>query len=261
MLVLRVLCFGMGARRIMSRYGIVVGFMFALCVFSPLVTLAETPPFESRFYKAWSRTFDLREPQMIYPDDSGFWTGGVPWLDEFLRSDSLLKHVSFIIESASVDFDHFVLLTSNDSSFPVNGTPDPKYDIPGYDIYWNGKTNPRLIYLVFVSKNDPIGHVVNCGDADENGVFLACFVRARYAADSKIQLRISMPRPIPGLSDWEAPSWEETWPTFLPIANRAREVAHCLDVTDLINAGITPDNAPPKDPSKFLDECRIKLTN
>ncbi|GHC59642.1 hypothetical protein GCM10007315_24260 [Gemmobacter tilapiae] len=195
---------------------------------------------------------------MIYPDDRGFWMGRADWIGVFLRSDPLMEHVVFEISAGFSNFDEFVA-GQIESFFPNIGVSHPKYDIPGYEVRRNKDIGFEEYF--FVSQNDPIGHVVICSNPDANGIFISCHVYARYAPDVSILLESDILRPIPGLSSWEAPSWEETWPTFLPIANRSREIAHCLDVTDLIAAGITPDQTPPKDPTKFLEECREGLTN
>jgi hypothetical protein len=103
--------------------------------------------------------------------------------------------------------------------------------------------------------------VVHCGNPNENGVFISCRIRARYEADSRVFLDADILRPIPELSGIPIPPWSETWPTFLLIANRMREIAHCLDATSQVNAGIIPDTPPPADPTRFKEECREGLTN
>jgi hypothetical protein len=233
----------------------VVAYVSALA----LCGLASTAAAEvSRFFYAGSSVFDLREKLEINREENYFLLETVPWLDALLESDALMRTSIFHVEASGTSFTEAVQydLANN---FTTEVGLESRYHVLGYITFVSkNEDDPRYFFL---STDDSIGHRVICGGPDESGAFISCEIRARYEADERVMLIARILRPIPELSGIAVPSWDETWSTFGPTADRMREIARCLDVTDRVQHDEAQLLRPSSDPIQLFSGCKEKLMN
>jgi hypothetical protein len=211
----------------------------------------------SRYYYAGSRTFDLRVEVLIHRQERYFLLETIPWLDALLESDKVMRPTIFSIETGGTTFIDSVQYDLANNFIREVDQSSP-YRVPGYVTFESKNENfPRYFFL---STEDTTGHRVICGDPNEQGTFINCSVMARYELDERVFLVANILRPIPEWSGIEIPEWDDTWPTFDQVADRMREIARCLDVTELVQVGEPPVKGPFENPASFTD-CEVHVIN
>ncbi len=142
-----------------------------------------------------------------------------------MATDPVLKDAVFHIEQTGMSVATF--LAGRDERDILLG-PDrlpPQFDLSDYTIYGPPVATARD--FTYLPVDQEAGFLVRCILRDDVNHMLLCVVYAAYAPDDRIRLKARLYFP-PDPAD--APTY------FRDVAERMREVAYCLDVTDeLIN--------------------------
>jgi len=216
---------------------------------------AQDPP---ELVRLGSRLFDLGIPDTRLrgnAEDTGEERRFIPvsdarWLRDRMAADPTFRGVVFHIELASRETDHLFDpgWWTQFYDYPSPGIED-RFRIDGYVIY--GTQAQRPFRFMYFPIDPPRDHAINCtrrnripgpGWTDQVGT---CGVNASYPPDRRIYLKARVYRPEP---------FEETRTRFARIAERMREIAYCLDVTDEVAAG-TWVPMPETGPTGDLGDC------
>lgn len=188
----------------------------------PLPLAAQTVDLATRTFWIGERpkTMDVDTPFVVLQE--------IDWIDELLRQEPLFNGAVLVIEEEqnpagthSVAWSVARLLPG-EVELGLDVLP-PQFSIPGYTIYGNPKhEKPSPVYV----PDDPsAGFKVRCGWEVGEYRLLGCTLVATYAPDDNIRLKARL--------YWQQDPAED--PTrFRDLVNRLREVAYCLDVTEVL---------------------------
>jgi hypothetical protein len=168
----------------------------------------------------------------------------IDWIEDILQHDPALKDAVFHIDQAFYSVrERFS--QPDDGEIRLYGNRVPlKFVNPSFEIYGSPTvTSSRFRYMPL----DPsLGFSVSCtmqGDRETplpDREFSLCVVHASYARDDAILLQARLYFP---------PNPEEAPDYFGAVAQRMREIARCLDVTEISQ---NASNEPPD-----LNECGV----
>lgn len=169
-----------------------------------------------------TRTFDLRtdaaklmrNPDTIVLDD-------IKWLGPILEADPVLYDTVFHIRDGRVPSDWLWHAPGPGMAYKYNTEIPDQFRLPGYET-WSSSPNSTVDFLLLPTRG-PRDYSVTCGTDRKSNRLLLCVVVASYPPDPHIFLkaRVYFPNPL-----------AETSKRFGSIAERMREIAYCLDVTD-----------------------------
>jgi hypothetical protein len=169
-----------------------------------------------------SRTFWLGEqPSTLESYPPFIAPGRIPWIAEILETDAVLRHAVIHIDATFISAAQSV---AGPNAREVLLDPDrlpPEFDLPGYREY--GPPDPTATSITYVPDNPDAGFIVWCDQNRERSAISFCAVNATYPPDDRIRLkaRLYHPSNLMGRPD-----------RFRDIAERMRDLAYCLDVTD-----------------------------
>lgn len=153
----------------------------------------------------------------------------IRWIEAVLGTDPVLQDAVVHIELTYMSVKEAV--AKPDESDVLLG-PDrlrQQYKLSDYRIF--GPTALTARSFTYLPVDPAAGYDVWCSERDDVAHMSLCVVRATYVPDDRIRLKARLyfpPDPV------DRPTY------FRAVAQRMREVAHCLDVTDEIRTGPVP---------------------
>ena len=202
--------------RILNR--LALGLAFGL--FATISANAETVTLSTR-------TFWLGEQPSSLQSSAPFVSlREIEWINALVQADPILRgsvpHLRLATRPMSEiirDVGSMVPLTED--------RLDPRYDVPGYLIF-GGPAPPedpswKPMDLLYLPEDPGDGFRVSCGINTDRKWILLCVVRATYPPDDRISLMARLYFPADPA---------ETPTRFRDVAERLRDLAYCLDVTD-----------------------------
>ncbi|MES2435260.1 MAG: hypothetical protein V4586_15740 [Pseudomonadota bacterium] len=166
----------------------------------------------------------------------------IDWIEAILSTDPVLQNAVVHIELTFRSVADFAAAPNEGEVLLGSDRLPSKFNLSDYRIYGSPVVTAKS--FTYVPFDPAAGFRVGCSQRDDVEHMLLCVVYATYPPDDRIRLKARLYFP-PDPAD--VPTY------FRDVAERMREVAYCLDVTDEIR---TVPAAPPK-----LSGCRPKPTS
>lgn len=183
-----------------------------------------TPPVGAQTVNLSTRTFWLGEhPNSLDQDFPFIALREIDWIDVVLENDPVLKDAVVQIEQEGMSV---MASVAGPHQGDVLLGPDrlsSQFNLPDYRIFGPSVATGRSFTYLPINPN--AGFIVECGLRDDVEQLALCVVYATYAPDDRIRLKARLYFPPDPAN---APNY------FREVAERMREVAYCLDVTDEI---------------------------
>lgn len=231
--------------------------------------LAQKIPSDASLIQLSTRTFDLRtDVRNLQRDDHFIPLTEIKWLLELINNDPYLDSTVIHIKVREKPFGDGLFLATNgfttrDNPFfgrPYEITKDLPADVilDGFETFSvRDVRSGELREFLFFPNGAPYNYYVHCTHKPEIAVLLvegagpwSCLLTTTYSADAYIRISVRMYYPNPPFH-------------FRGIATRAREIIHCLDVTDRLDEdGRSPEK--PVDPYgdlPILKDCYVEPTS
>lgn len=180
------------------------------------------PPLAAQTVELSTRTFWLGErPETMDSEPPFIAVRDIDWLEAVLGTDPVLQNAVFFIDETFMSVAESVAAPyDGDVLFGSDRLP-PKLYLPDYLIY--GPPVATANSWLYIPIDPSEGFTVWCTLRSDVEHISLCVVNAAYAPDDRIRLKARLYFP-PDPAD--APTY------FRDLAERMRDVAYCLDVTD-----------------------------
>ncbi|WP_224816305.1 hypothetical protein [Hasllibacter sp. MH4015] len=197
-----------------------------------------------------SRTFWLGEvPREVEDDPPFFAPQRIAWLNAIIEEDPILRETVFHVDmvplsipvSDTIPVSVRIADRRDDVLLSREQVPEHMY-LEGFDIY--GPSNGSLARLEYFPSDPSAGFRVGCTQNEDMLSVSLCVVRATYPPDDLIWLKARLYFP-------ENPADRPDF--FHRVAERMREFAYCLDVTE------TPSN--PREDNPALTGCDWEVSS
>lgn len=199
--------------------------MFGRSALVLLCGLLAASPLAAQTVELSSRTFWLGEQPATMDDYPPFFAPQrIRWIEKIIDADPVLGNTVPHVELA--------LLPASESVGDVGGAYvpvgsdrlDPRYDLPGYNIFGLPDDPTRLPVSIVYQPQDPgAGYRVSCSVDNVREKLRFCLVIATYPPDDGIRLKIRLYFP-------DDPAAHPDY--FREVVERMRDLVYCLDVTD-----------------------------
>ncbi|WP_426033628.1 hypothetical protein [Cypionkella sp. TWP1-2-1b2] len=217
----------------------VISRLLQLCV---CITVLASP-LVAQTVELSTRVFWLGERPATMESDTPFIAvREIDWIEAILSTDPILQDAVVHIELTFQSGADFVAASYKGEVLLGPDRLPSKFNLSDYRIYGSPVVTAKS--FTYVPFDPAAGFRVRCSQRDDVEHILLCVVCATYPPDDRIRLTAALYFP-PDPAD--APSY------FRQVAERMREVAYCLDVTDERPKALA---APPK-----LSGCRPKPTS
>jgi len=150
----------------------------------------------------------------------------IEWINALVQADPILRGSVPHLRASRSPTSEFI----GDVGREVPLTADrlnPNYDVPGYRIFgWRAPPdNPswQPMNFLYLPEDPGAGYKVSCDLATDRKMMLLCVVWATYSPDDRIVLMARLYFPADPA---------DTPTLFRDVAERLRDLAYCLDVTD-----------------------------
>lgn len=187
-----------------------------------LFVFAPAAPIAAQTVELSTRTFWLGERPGTLDEDFPFIAlRRIAWIEAILATDPVLKDAVFHIEQTGMSV--AVSVAGRDERDILLGSDrlPPQFDLSDYMIYGPPVATARD--YTYLPTDAAAGFKVRCVRRDDVEHMSLCVLYGTYAPDDRIWLKARLYFP-PDPAD--APTY------FQDVAERMREVAYCLDVTD-----------------------------
>jgi hypothetical protein len=169
-----------------------------------------------------SRTFWVGErPKTIDGEPPFIAVREIDWIEAALSVDPVLKDAVIHIEYAYMSVKATVASANDGEILLGQDRVRPAFSLPDYRIYGSAvRTSKSYTYVPI----DPdAGFAVYCGERDDGPHMSVCVVYATYLPDDRIRLKARLYFP---------PDPMDSPTLFRDVAERMRDVAYCLDVSE-----------------------------
>ena len=191
-----------------------------LCFCASVAILA--PPLAAQTVELSTRTFWVGDrPRTMDSDTPFIAVREIDWIEAILATDPVLQDAVFLI-------DETFMSVADDVAAPYDGDVlfgparlPPKFYLPDYLIY--GPPVATTNSWLYMPVDPEAGFTVWCTPRSDVEHLRLCVVDTTYPPDDRIRLTARLyfpPDPV------DAPTY------FRDVAERMRDVAYCLDVTD-----------------------------
>ncbi|MFT6606009.1 MAG: hypothetical protein ACJA2X_001185 [Halocynthiibacter sp.] len=202
--------------------------VIALAVFAslPIQAQAEELPNGATLIQLNSRTFDLRtDVRNLRRGPDFIPLTEIKWLSDLVDRDPYLEQTVLHIQARTQPISMTWPSVTPDKAYPLTENIPEFMAVEGFQ---TRSSHPKNFSFILLPIDNPSDFYVSCsGSETDKSSF--CAVLVAYPPDSEIRLMARVYNAKPPFN-------------FREIANRMREIAYCLDVTDRLSAdGASPE--------------------